>query len=222
MLADERLQLTHDLSVASQGQVGIDPVGDGRDPQLVQPPDRGLGKRLVTDIGEGRTAPHAQRTAQRARGVGGLIAGELGPAACASVSNRSASTQPAGSLSEYPPATPATTSGAGSASGPALPASARRSRETASWRALRGSFGGRAGHSASVATSEDTTSSRRVSSSASSVSGRPPGDLEPRSGRRTCLDRAEQADVDVSGRHGGALKKGERPYRGIRTRQTER
>ena len=80
MLADERLQLTHDVSVASQGQVGIDPVGDSRNPQLVQPPDRGLGKRLVMDIGEGRTAPHAQRTAQRACGIGGLIAGELSTA----------------------------------------------------------------------------------------------------------------------------------------------
>src|SRR6266566_152328 len=77
MLADERLQLTHDLTVASQSQVGIDPVGDSRNPQLVQPPDRGLDKRLVVDIGEGRTAPHAQRTAQRTCGIGSLIAGEL-------------------------------------------------------------------------------------------------------------------------------------------------
>ena len=80
MLADERLQLTHDLGVASQRQVSIDPVGDGSNPQLVQPPDRGLGKRLVMHIGEGRAAPHTQRAAQRACGIGGLIAGELSTA----------------------------------------------------------------------------------------------------------------------------------------------
>ena len=61
MLADERLQLTDKLGVASQSQVGIDPVGDSRNPQLVQPADRGLGERLVVDIGERRAAPHAQR-----------------------------------------------------------------------------------------------------------------------------------------------------------------
>ena len=80
MLTDERLQLGDELGVASQGQVGIDPVGDSRHPQLVQPPDRGLGKRLVAHVGEGRTAPHAQRTAQGACGIGGLIPGELSPA----------------------------------------------------------------------------------------------------------------------------------------------
>ena len=64
MLGDERLELADELGVTAERQVGVDPLLERRQPQLLQPRDLGLGERLVGEVGERRPAPQRERLAQ--------------------------------------------------------------------------------------------------------------------------------------------------------------
>ena len=69
MTRDELLQLTHELRVASQGELGVDPPLDRSEPNLLEPLDRCLGERLVCEIGECGAAPEAERLPEQVCGL---------------------------------------------------------------------------------------------------------------------------------------------------------
>ena len=61
---DQRLELRDQLAIASQRQVRLDPILKRRQPRLLQPPDRGLRKRLVREISQRLPSPQPQRRAK--------------------------------------------------------------------------------------------------------------------------------------------------------------
>ena len=71
MLGDERLQLDDELLVASELEIGFDPLLLGCEAQLVEPRDLGLREVRVAELREGRAAPQPERLPQ-------LLGGELG------------------------------------------------------------------------------------------------------------------------------------------------
>ena len=80
---DQRLQLGHQLVVAAEGQLGLDPgLGGGDlellDPDQLRPGDVGRGGH----VGQGRAAPQGERLAQQV-GRPGRVAGGQGLAALA-------------------------------------------------------------------------------------------------------------------------------------------
>ena len=61
---DKRLEVGHDLVVAAEGQVGIDPLLDGHETQSFEPGDLVLREPLVDEVHERRAPPHLERLAQ--------------------------------------------------------------------------------------------------------------------------------------------------------------
>ena len=70
MSRDELLQLADELRVAPECELGVDPSLDRREPNLLEPLDRGPGERLVREIGERGAAPEPERLPQQ---VGRLL-----------------------------------------------------------------------------------------------------------------------------------------------------
>ena len=66
MLGDERLELAHELAMAAIREVRINRVLERAQPQLLQPPDRRRGERLVGDVGQRRPVPERERLASGA------------------------------------------------------------------------------------------------------------------------------------------------------------
>ena len=73
---DERLQLADELGVAAEREVGLDPLFERRQLQLVQARDLRLCERLVGEVGQGGAPPEGERPAQL---LGGLLRPPLGP-----------------------------------------------------------------------------------------------------------------------------------------------
>ena len=48
---DERLELSGHLGLASEGEVGVDPLAQTVEPQILEPRDLWLGKALVAHLG---------------------------------------------------------------------------------------------------------------------------------------------------------------------------
>ncbi len=92
MAADQRGQLRHQLGVASEGQVGVEPVGGRRQPQVLQP-GRLPGQRRVAQPGQGGPPPQRQRRAEQLGGLRGRLALR---ASASRPANRSASSEPGG------------------------------------------------------------------------------------------------------------------------------
>ena len=70
VLGREVAQLGHRRGVAGQRQLGFEAVLEGREPQLLETRDRGLGERLVLEVGQRRAAPQGEGLAQhRQRGT---------------------------------------------------------------------------------------------------------------------------------------------------------
>ena len=67
MLGDERAQLSDELAVAAEREIGVDPPLERDEPELLEPCDRGLGERLVCEIGQGLAPPQRERLSQRRR-----------------------------------------------------------------------------------------------------------------------------------------------------------
>ncbi len=61
MLADERLKLGDDLALPTEREVGVDPLLDRRESQLLERGDLALRKRLLRELGESGTTPQGQR-----------------------------------------------------------------------------------------------------------------------------------------------------------------
>ena len=66
--------------MATQRQVGLDPLLDGAEPKLAQPADLALGERVVGEVGKWFPAPERERLAQRCGRLLGLTRGERPPA----------------------------------------------------------------------------------------------------------------------------------------------
>ena len=61
---DEGLELADQLRVAAEGEVGLDPLLERVQTELLEPCDLALDELLVTEIGERRAAPEPERVAQ--------------------------------------------------------------------------------------------------------------------------------------------------------------
>lgn len=64
---DEHFELAAELGVATGAQVGVDPLLQRREPQLLEPCDLRLRERLVGEVSEWWPAPQAERFAQLPR-----------------------------------------------------------------------------------------------------------------------------------------------------------
>ena len=64
MLGDEALQLADDVGVASEREVGLDPLLERVQAQLLQPRDLRLGERLECELVQRRPPPQGKRLAQ--------------------------------------------------------------------------------------------------------------------------------------------------------------
>ena len=67
MLGDQRLELADELGVAAEREVGLDPLLERRQPQLLEPRRLDPRERLVVELGQRRPAPQRERLAQQAR-----------------------------------------------------------------------------------------------------------------------------------------------------------
>ena len=76
MRRDQALEFTGDLVVVPERKLGLDPVLQCTEPQLLEARDLGLGERLVREVGERRAAPQSQRGIELLAGRSGLIGGE--------------------------------------------------------------------------------------------------------------------------------------------------
>ena len=65
MLRGQRLQLRDELGVAAERELGLDAVLYRREPDLLEPPDRGLRKGLVPEVGERCSSPQRERLAEK-------------------------------------------------------------------------------------------------------------------------------------------------------------
>ena len=72
VLGDERLELRHELVLAAERQVGVDPLLDGREALLLEARDLALGERLVAEVGQRLPVPERERLAQAGRPLLGI------------------------------------------------------------------------------------------------------------------------------------------------------
>ena len=64
VLRDQRLELGNEIAMAAELQVGLDPILERRQPQLLQPRHLRLRERLVPHVLVGRPAPQPERLAK--------------------------------------------------------------------------------------------------------------------------------------------------------------
>ena len=74
VLGDQRLELRHQLEMAAGRQVGVDPILQRRQPQLLQTGDLALRERLAPQIGQRLPPPQRQRITQPGRAITGILA----------------------------------------------------------------------------------------------------------------------------------------------------
>src|SRR5581483_3199149 len=77
MLRDELLQFGHELGMLPELEIGLDPALDRQRAKLFQASDRGLGERLVDEVGERRPAPERKRLTKFLRGALRIRIGSL-------------------------------------------------------------------------------------------------------------------------------------------------
>src|SRR5215217_5842069 len=65
MLADEPLELGHELGVAAEDEVGLDPLLERGQPQLLETRDLSLCEGLERDVRERGAVPQSERRSQR-------------------------------------------------------------------------------------------------------------------------------------------------------------
>ena len=76
-LGDRRLQLGHELGVASQLQLRVDEIRLGSGAQLLEPRRLEPGEGLVGEVGERRAAPQPERLAQLRRASSRVLSSPL-------------------------------------------------------------------------------------------------------------------------------------------------
>ena len=75
VLADERLELRHQVVMAAERQIGVDSILERGQPELIQPGDLALCEPLAVKIGQRFSAPERKRLAQARRPPDGIVAG---------------------------------------------------------------------------------------------------------------------------------------------------
>ena len=75
---DERLELGDELRALAELEVGVDPLLERLEPQLLEPADLALGERLEGEVGERRATPERQRLAKLRGSLGRVRAPRLG------------------------------------------------------------------------------------------------------------------------------------------------
>ena len=73
MSRHERLELGDELRRSPRCQVGVDPILDGCEPQLVEACDLALGEVLVGEVGERASSPQSERLSERLPGSAGIL-----------------------------------------------------------------------------------------------------------------------------------------------------
>ena len=156
MLGDQRLELADQARVAAEREVGLDPLLERRQPELLEPAGLDPRERLLAELGQRRPAPEGERLAQQARRAAGVGVARLGDEPLEAPAGRP------------PPARPRAGSPAAAsrASRPAAACAAARRRPG---RALTAVSGGVSPHSSSISRSRATTRFAFSSSSASSA-----------------------------------------------------
>src|SRR5262249_5960530 len=66
---DQRLELTDEIAVAPELQIGFDPLFKRMHPELLEPGRLGRRERLRRELGERRAAPQLERRAEALRGL---------------------------------------------------------------------------------------------------------------------------------------------------------
>jgi len=77
LLLHEALELSGQLSVASAGEIGVDPISQAATSQPLEPGDLGLREALIGYVEQRRSAPHFERLPQGLRGESRPTAGDL-------------------------------------------------------------------------------------------------------------------------------------------------
>ena len=80
MLGDEAVQLGGHVVVPAEREIGLDPLLDCREPELLEPRDLALRERVVGEVRQRWAAPDLERFAQRRLGLLGLPCGQGAPA----------------------------------------------------------------------------------------------------------------------------------------------
>ena len=78
MLGNELLELRHELRVAAEPEIGLDPLLDGGEAQLLQAKPLTPGERMAFELGERRALPHIEGLAETAGGCSRFQAPRLG------------------------------------------------------------------------------------------------------------------------------------------------
>ena len=73
LLDEESLDLSDELGVAAEREVGADAVLEGGEPQLLEAPALCGGEFVVGEVDERRASPQRERLAEKAGGVGGVV-----------------------------------------------------------------------------------------------------------------------------------------------------
>ena len=80
MLPDERLELADELVLAAEAQLGLDPVLESGEPELLEPRDLALREGVVTKVGQRGAPPQGQGLDEQLRRLAvGLPAERRGP-----------------------------------------------------------------------------------------------------------------------------------------------
>jgi hypothetical protein len=78
MLRRQPLQLAHELVMAAESEVGLDPLLDRGEPERLEPHDLALGEALVAKLQEGRAPPQREGAPERGCGLSRLDRARLG------------------------------------------------------------------------------------------------------------------------------------------------
>jgi hypothetical protein len=76
VLSGQRLQFADDGGMSAQSERRLDPLLDGEEAQLLQPPTLGAREVLEEEVGEGRSAPEREGVLHDGQGLLGLVGGE--------------------------------------------------------------------------------------------------------------------------------------------------
>ena len=88
MLADERLELADDVAVSAELEVGVDPLLERDEPQLLEPADLRLREVVERELRERRASPERERADEQLAALLRAGSGARPPSSC---SNRRAS-----------------------------------------------------------------------------------------------------------------------------------
>ena len=76
---DERLELRNELGVPAEREIGVNPILERREPELLEAQDLVLGEAVVGEVGERVSSPQGKRVAQELRCTTRVLL-ELAPA----------------------------------------------------------------------------------------------------------------------------------------------